>query len=239
MITQAKLAELATKKQTTQLNIRREYVQNLFLAYFYRHKNSESIFFKGGTALRLIYNSPRFSEDLDFSTSMSDVRKIEDILQNTLNEIEREGVNTEIPEAKKTSGGYLAIVNFQLDQNKVAITLEISFRDKGAKGEIITIVNDLILPYTIMVLKPEQLISQKIMALFARQKPRDFYDLYFILRANLLPVEERHILTKVIDLLKKSNISFRKELEVFLPRSHWAIVKNFKPALEKEIQRFV
>lgn len=34
---------------------------------FYQEKEAEAILFKGGTALRLIYQSPRFSEDLDFS----------------------------------------------------------------------------------------------------------------------------------------------------------------------------
>src|SRR3989338_7514835 len=84
MLTPDKLRELAVKKQTTELNIRREYVQHIFLSYFYQQQQSENIFFKGGTALRLIYNSPRFSQDLDFSTPIADISNIETIIQNIL-----------------------------------------------------------------------------------------------------------------------------------------------------------
>ena len=44
---------------------------------------------------------------------------------------------------------------------------------------------------------------------------------------------------KVIEALKKKDdINFEKELKEFLPRSHWAIIRDFKQTLEKEIQRF-
>ena len=48
-------------------NIVREYFQHIFLGELYRLPDAGKILFKGGTALRIIYGSPRFSEDLDFS----------------------------------------------------------------------------------------------------------------------------------------------------------------------------
>ena len=50
-------------------NIVREYFQNVFLAKLYTLSEAEKMLFKGGTALRILYGSPRFSEDLDFSLS--------------------------------------------------------------------------------------------------------------------------------------------------------------------------
>src|SRR3989344_4908002 len=147
MITNSTIQTFAHKYQTTELNIRREYVQNLFLSYFYRQPHAENIFFKGGTALRIIYNSPRFSEDLDFSTSEHDIKKIEDCVIHTLHEVEREGIKTQIGESKETSGGYFAILNFQLDNRLIAVQIEISFRERHAVGELVTIVNDFIPPY--------------------------------------------------------------------------------------------
>ena len=67
MISEKTIKELTQKYQTTEINIIREYCQHLFLSYFYQKRKSEQIYFKGGTALRIIYNSPRFSEDLDFT----------------------------------------------------------------------------------------------------------------------------------------------------------------------------
>jgi len=61
------IRKLALQHQTTEINIAREYVQHLFLSVFYQEPDSEKVLFKGGTALRITFQSPRFSEDLDFS----------------------------------------------------------------------------------------------------------------------------------------------------------------------------
>lgn len=239
MISQSAIQRLAQKLQSTELNIRREYVQHLFLSYFYQQQDSDKICFKGGTALRIIYQSPRFSEDLDFSSTATNINKIEDILVETTREIEWEGMSVDIKESKKTSGGYLAIIHFLLNDQEVAIQLEVSQRDVKRKGEVVTIINDFIPPYTLVSLSREQLVAEKIQALLTRQKARDFYDLYFILRANLLAATEKNILHKVLIILNKINIHFEQELKQFLPRSHWAIIRNFKAILEQEIRRVV
>lgn len=75
MISSDFVKRLATQTQTTELNILREYLQHLFLSYFYKRKDSEKVLFKGGTALKFIYGSPRFSEDLDFSAKKSVLRR--------------------------------------------------------------------------------------------------------------------------------------------------------------------
>ena len=62
MISHDALRALATQSQTTELNIRREYCQHLFLSYFYQQPLTDQVYFKGGTALRMLYHSPRFSE---------------------------------------------------------------------------------------------------------------------------------------------------------------------------------
>ncbi|MCL5676058.1 MAG: nucleotidyl transferase AbiEii/AbiGii toxin family protein [Patescibacteria group bacterium] len=240
MLSADKLVQLAVKYQTTELNLRREYVQHVFLSHFYEQPEARDILFKGGTALRLLYNSPRFSQDLDFSTGATKTKEIENCAQNTLSEIEKEGIKTEIKEAKETTGGYLAIIEFKLDKNTVSVQLEISTRRKKLSGELTTVVGDFIPPYTIMRLSQEQLIKEKISALLFRQKPRDFYDLYFILRAkNLLPPAQKKVLGQVLKVLSASNISFAKELQQFLPRSHWPVIKDFKHSLKREIERYI
>lgn len=237
MISNESIKTIAKKYQTTELNVRREYFQHLFLSYFYQQPHSDKIFFKGGTALRILYNSPRFSEDLDFSATMSDIKAIETSIVSTLEEIEREGVDTNIQEAKMTSGGYLAIISFVINHLTTSIQLEISLREKKKKGEAATIASDFMPSYTLMHLKKEDLIKEKIQALLSRKKPRDFYDVYFLLRANLVMVKERALLSKVSQELKNTRISFEKELKLFLPKNHQMIIKNLKSALEREIKR--
>lgn len=239
MISLATIQTLAQKYQTTELNVRREYVQHIFLSYFYRLPQTAIMLFKGGTALRIIYGSPRFSEDLDFNTTTNNITTIESCILNTLDSTEREGIPTKIIESKKTSGGYLAILHFLLNHHTVALQIEISFREKNKRGELATIAGDLIPPYTLFQLSQNQLIEEKVRALLSRGKPRDYYDIYFILRANLLPAADKHIVPRVHRALQESRINFEQELKQFLPKSHWPLIKNFKVTLTRELNRYV
>lgn len=238
MIAKDQIRKLSNQYQTTEVNVLREYFQHLFLSYFYQQIQTNNIFFKGGTALRLVYKSPRFSEDLDFSADLSGKREIEQVLEQTLANIEKEGIPTDLQEATSTTGGYLATILFQKDPG-VAIQLEISLRQGEKRGELATIINDFIPGYTIFGLEQSQLIDEKIQALLARQKPRDFYDLYFILRANLLPPQKKGILPQALAALNSTDINFETELKQFLPKTHWAIIRDFKNTLEREINRFI
>ena len=107
------LKKLAPKFQTRQENIVREYLQHLFLSSLYKTKGSENIFFKGGSALRILYQSPRFSEDLAFSgKNFLFRRKIESIFLEILSQIEKENIKIDLRESKFTSGGYLGILRY-------------------------------------------------------------------------------------------------------------------------------
>lgn len=240
MLSQESLKEFTKKFQTTQDNIIREYCQHLFLSYFYQRNESERVLFKGGTALRFIYKSPRFSEDLDFSGFKIGLVEIENLFVNTLTDIEKEGFGIKLEEAKPTTGGYIGIVYFNFLDYKTKIKIEVSLRPGLLiRGAVTLIANDYIPAYNIIHLPREKIVKEKINALLERAKPRDFYDFYFLLRSNLIPVKERKILSKILDKLKNQNINFRKEFSMFLPKSHHLILKGFKQNLEEQIRRFL
>lgn len=240
MITQRQIETFALKYQTIELNIIREYFQHLFLSYFYQQPQAERVCFKGGTALRVIHNSPRFSQDLDFGAKKVSINNLEQMLLQALDEIERENINVSIQEAKTTSGGYLANVVFEAQGfQPVVVQLEISLRYAQLNSEVVTISSDFVPPYTVFALSLEQLVDEKIQALIYRKKPRDFYDLYFILRSNLLPAAKKGVLPKALKALRETEINFEKELKQFLPKTHWALIRDFKQTLEREIQRFI
>lgn len=236
MLSEDQIKKLTNKFQTTELNIHREYFQHLFLAYFYRQPQVSNVFFKGGTALRLLYNSPRFSEDLDFSTTYAGVKEIEEAVLDTLIDIQRENISVVLQESKQTSGGYLGTIKFK---NSISILLQISLREGDKKGQVITVPNDFIPTYTITSLDQEQLVGEKLQALFDRKKPRDFYDLYFMLRANLISQKQRGSLMQGLEVIKFTKINFENELKQFLPKSQWLIIRDFKQTLVREIQRFI
>lgn len=84
------------------------------------------------------------------------------------------------------------------------------------------------------------MIREKISALLEREKPRDFYDLYFILRHPILnKYLPKEVLKKVKEKLIKKEINLKKELGILLPVSHHHILKNFKKNLLSEIEKFL
>lgn len=236
MVDQRQIGRFATKYQTSELNVMREYLQHLFLSYFYQLPQTSGIYFKGGTALRIVYHSVRFSEDLDFNTNQENVPEIEDCLLEVLGKIEKENIQTNLQEAKTTTGGYLSTLDFVLFGKTIPIKIEISFRDKENKGAVVTITPDLTVDYTIVVLEEEQLLSEKMRALLSRKKARDFYDLYFILRKQLPIPQKKTVLSEALNALRSSDINFEVELKQFLPKSHWAIIRDFRQTLEREIK---
>lgn len=240
MITNSTILALAKKDQTTELNMRREYFQHVFLSHLYRQPESSQAYFKGGTALRLLYRSPRYSEDLDFDTPEGDVKKIETMITAALGEIEQEGIITDLHEAKPTSGGYLADLQFTANETAVVtIQLEMSFREKQRRGEVAQVGSDFLPLYAVTHVVQEDLVAGKLNALLTRGKPRDFYDLYFMLRSDLLSPAQRQELPRALAALHGAKTAFEPELKAFLPRHQWTIIKDLPQALEREIKRFI
>ncbi len=135
MITKETLSALARKYQTSEFpNVVREYFQHLFLSELYKLPGAEKMLFKGGTALRIIYGSPRFSEDLDFSLFGVAERSIKDFTENlfidVLAKIGQVGERVELKEASPTSGGYFGIATFQAgDYQPVNVEINASARN--------------------------------------------------------------------------------------------------------------
>ncbi|MDP3178869.1 MAG: nucleotidyl transferase AbiEii/AbiGii toxin family protein, partial [Spirochaetaceae bacterium] len=62
---------LRSKDPLDRVNILREYVQACALRSLHESQAFERLSFVGGTALRFLYDLPRYSEDLDFSLESS------------------------------------------------------------------------------------------------------------------------------------------------------------------------
>lgn len=242
MIDAKQVRELADRYQTTADNVVREYFQHLFLSHLYRQKDADHLLFKGGTALRIVWQSPRFSEDLDFTGTNTNIRAIESVLEKTLVGVEGEGIHVKIDEAKKTSGGYFSILQFEGEGNRGEIQLEISLRAAGkAKGDTALIPSEFLPPFTLIHLEEKILVHEKVGALLTRAKPRDFYDLYFILRSRLAFNEvfqkDKTLKPRLLKTMDKTRLDAKSELKRFLPASQHGLLKNFKTILSTEIER--
>ena len=240
MLSQNAIKELSIKNQTIKDNIAREYIQHLFLSALYSQQGSDALLFKGGTALKIVFHSPRFSEDLDFSVQkILSKDKLDNFFLESIHRIEQEGIAIELKEAKFTSGGYLGILSYFFYNFRGEINIEISLRkEEFLQKSVITIVSDFLPAYVLVYLSPKEIVKGKLLALLNRYKPRDYYDLYFILRhPELNKFVDFKKLSEIKEKLLKERMNFKSELEILLPVSHHMILKNFKQLLIKEIDK--
>ena len=250
MISNDVLEKLARQYQTGVFpNIVREYFQHIFLSELYKLPEAEKILVKGGTALRIVYGSPRFSEDLDFSLfgiKPADVERfVEGLFASVLVIIEKSGIHVELDgKSDATSGGYVGAATFKiLDYQPVGVEINISARNgREINGEVDSVANNFVPTYTLVHLPQNELVDEKIFdALPKRKKPRDFYDLYFIMRKGMLTPDQKNQLSELKDKIisDAKNINFRGELGAFLPADQQAIIRDFNRALEAELNRQV
>ena len=236
MLSENSVKEWATRWQTTELNVKREFLQHLFLSVLYRQPFSEKMFFKGGTALRVVFGSPRFSEDLDFSAGISSYTLSQEMSRWAAG-VSQYGTETKIAESKPTSGGYLAIFRCRQYGQPVSLTCNISLRKKAA-GEAVLIASPLLPSYQCLILKTRDLVAEKMAALLTRKKPRDFFDLYFLLRERrgleaILPLKEKLL----AEVGKTEAKLLYRELKLFLPASYQKIASHLTESLQTELKK--
>lgn len=99
MLTYDSLIEQAKSREMPSTKIRgilREYLQILILKELYRTEAGRKLYFTGGTYLRLVHSTKRFSEDLDFNTNKITKEEFENLLKNVKKELKRTGLESHI-----------------------------------------------------------------------------------------------------------------------------------------------
>lgn len=171
-------------------NILREYLQYKILQIIFDSEYGGKLVFLGGTALRIVYNNTRFSEDLDFDNFNLSKSEFDGISKTVKNKLELEGYQVEVRNVFKGAFRcYVRIPRLLFDsklsgyeEEKILIQL-----DTAPHGFLYdperSILNKFDVFTEIMVAPPDVILSQKIYAIFNRKalKGRDFYDTTFLL----------------------------------------------------------
>jgi predicted nucleotidyltransferase component of viral defense system len=169
---------------------------------------AERIYFKGGTCLHLFYNSPRFSEDLDFSTTLFQ-KKIKELLKKTIKIL-----NIEIPELSlnfvhqgKNSLRFKIKYQGKLFKYPLTIRLDFSFEKIFLEPNILSLKTKFpIIPFSLISCeKEEEILTEKIRAFLWRKKGRDIFDLWHLLDKGVL-------INKELFEKKSKNIQKRKSI---------------------------
>ncbi|MFA5776956.1 MAG: nucleotidyl transferase AbiEii/AbiGii toxin family protein [Parcubacteria group bacterium] len=202
--------------------ILREEAEMEFLKDFSESKLSSNVVFYGGTALRLAYNSPRFSEDLDFLT-IKNIRFSE--FKKLMEKIEKNHSGWKLTDTKEKRQTIFALFNIYDEKLKHSFSVKIEIHKPERKTKFKT---DLMLiksPISInepLVLVPalQELKTFKEMALMQRRKARDIFDLWYISQV----LRENFVLPKKVP--PYSAREFKNELQVFLPKKYYPIVSQ-------------
>lgn len=182
MITRDQIHLLAKKNKINETIIFREYLQLFFLSELYSKKQAKDIFFKGGTALHLIYKAPRFSEDLDFTVELEEKEFLDFIWKLFDGLSKKEAVTFK---EKKTIAGkrFLLTADPSILSCKTFVNLDFSFREKVLEPQKSVIETDYPVLFTSYIyhLSKEEIFAEKIRALLTRAKGRDLYDLWYLM----------------------------------------------------------
>ena len=183
------LQEYPQHLQGFKRHILREYLQCIILTIIYKSDYADALVFLGGTALRIVYNSMRFSEDLDFdnkSLSLEDFSKLSIYIKKRL---ELEGYLVETREvAKGAFRCYIRFPNLLFDyglsgysQEKILIQLDTAPQHYEYNSEHY-LLKKFGLFGTINVVPMATILSQKIHTIFERKrtKGRDYFDVVFL-----------------------------------------------------------
>lgn len=165
--------------------------------------------FKGGTCLYKFHGLNRFSEDLDFSGT-KDIDK-ESFFERLLKGFEDFDVKGKLKSAREPFSTVLAILKLEgplyngNPRSRAKIQIDIN-----QKSEVILppIINTLysgyrdILPFKVLCMDKSEIAAEKVRAIITRDKARDMYDLWFLLKKDTMPKLE--IIEKKMEYYQKS-----------------------------------
>lgn len=236
MITKDQIAALSKKYRINETTVFREYLQILFLSKLYSFPKSKKIFFKGGTALHLIYQAPRFSEDLDFTVELKEKAFVNFILKNFTQLAKEEDI--EFKERKSIAGKrFLLTANPFVLPYKTFVNLDFSFREKVFLPQKSIIETDYPVLFTTYVyhLSKQEIWAEKIRALMTRKKGRDLYDLWFLLNQGVI-INDKLVRKKLkyygLEKIEKEEILER--INQFKEKDFVLDMRPFVPTPERE-----
>lgn len=251
MIDKETLQDLAKELKIDYFTVSREYLQLLFLKYFYSQKESEKVYFKGGTALRFLFGSFRFSEDLDF-TSLLTKSKLKILINKTLQDLKKEAGEISFQEEKTIADAFTGRIFQKIKEFNFPLTIRLDFslREKPILTESSYL--ETVFPIgpfpQVSHLKIEELMAEKIRAILTRNKGRDIFDFYFLL-SKQVPIDWK-LVNKKMALYQKtadsnqlikaindfSQEEIKNDLTKFLPLTHRDLVGKIKELTLKKLK---
>lgn len=197
-----------------------DYVQDKLL-YFLSLVHDLGFSLKGGTALYKVYNSGRFSRDIDIDSNVGvEVNRIIELFST-------EGFLVRILRRRQTENILFLTIRVSRRDIDTEITVDISSREPS--GDVVDFYSPYpdIPPFKIRVSSLSSILMDKLDAIIRRKKPRDLYDVYIITKKYdvSMSFDRCRELRRAINSIKPLWNSLR-ELVLF-PLPKFEDVRNF------------
>lgn len=158
----------------------KDYYLTLFL---YLMRDLKGIYFKGGTALQktlLAYS--RISEDIDFTLT----RDVVEVKREIRALLEAEGFT--LTEEKSVHQFTRLIVTYDDELGKGMVLIDLNERGKLLTSPVVRPMSSFypnIPDFSFPTLSPEEMVAEKVAAAIGRNKPRDHYDIYQLIKRGI------------------------------------------------------
>ena len=174
-----------------------EFIQHLILQSLYRHGAFKNLTFTGGTALRILYRTARYSEDLDFSLTQKAGFDFSSLLSKVQKDLSLQQFGCELrsQEEKTVKKATLKFPGLlkefgisPLKDQKLTVKIEADCRPPEGGQAVISLVNSPV-SYSVTVFDLPSLFATKLHAIFFRSyiKGRDYFDLLWYLGKGIKP----------------------------------------------------
>lgn len=177
----------------------REYLQHVILRELFEQNVLDNIVFHGGTALRILYDLRRFSEDLDFHTGENAKFDLKDAVKKIKKHLPMQGYRLNFKEDYEGTV-QSAFINFdgilyeasltRQREEKLRVKIEVDTSPPDGFETDSSLVNKYF-PFGITHHDRQSFLAGKLHAVLQRTytKGRDYYDLWFYLSRweNLTP----------------------------------------------------
>lgn len=226
---QEQLTNLIGKLKISADQILREESEMIFLHTLAGDKLGTKIVFYGGTAMRLAYDSPRFSEDIDLiAIKPFDFSEFKKFIKKTAEDNENWNIK-DIKNKRQTMFALILIKDSKLKHNfSIKIEAHKPIKKPKLDQSLLLIKSPIsVLEPLLLVPSIDKLKELKLKALEGRRKARDIFDLWYIarfLRQPFLFPEQ---------LPKYSKREFTNELKVFLPKNYYPVINELYEQISK------
>jgi len=240
---------------------RAEIAQLIILNHLYQQRGSRDLIFQGGTAIRWCYGGNRFSEDLDFVTTLT-MEKVWPFLESALKGMERVMISHfgtgsfTSTEKQSRKDSFKCFLNFHPESSREKISVK--FEVEGlvpkqlpeSKNHVLSglppvayLIADgsfrIPRPNAVVVAEtPEDILSDKVRSLLERRylKGRDLFDVWYLRTVLNTPVN--------IEIIEKKFKMYREPFVARRSTDFFAVLTkenkaSMTTAISQDLSRFL